>query len=416
MSCFCDWIKRLCPDGVKFQPIGIICDTITDYTAAGSFADIAKNVHYLSTQSYAQLVRTTDLKTKFSGKTPVYVDEHAFHYLWRVNLDRPSLILPNIGNCGEVYYCQPQDFPSANNVLGPNAILLRSSTANLKYLFHLFQTPYFQNKLSAITSTVGQGKFNKTSLKKITIPVPPLEVQCEIVRILDAYTKRTADLIAGLSAELEAREKQRNYYFAKLIGEPSYERELLSNVAFFQYGYTDKAKSSGDARFIRITDILPDGHLNPMDAKYVDLDDSSKDYLLKYGDLLMARTGATFGKTLFFEGDEPSVFASFLIKIVLNNSVLLNKYYWYFSKSPLFWEQANKLVTSGGQPQFNANALKQVLIPIPPLEVQKEIVRLLDSIDGRVSGLLDELTREIEVRKKQYDYYRNLLLAFEEAK
>ena len=145
MSCFCDWIKRLCPDGVKFQPIGIICDTITDYTAAGSFADIAKNVHYLSTQSYAQLVRTTDLKAKFSGKTPVYVDEHAFRYLWRVNLDRPSLILPNIGNCGEVYYCQPQDFPSANNVLGPNAILLRSSTANLKYLFHQLQ---FSLKLS----------------------------------------------------------------------------------------------------------------------------------------------------------------------------------------------------------------------------------------------------------------------------
>ena len=70
-----------------------------------------------------------------------------------------------------------------------------------------------------------------------------------------------------------------------------------------------------------------------IDYTELDLTEESKKYLLKKGDLLLARTGATYGKTLFFDSDEPAVYASFLIRIVLDNAVIRNRYYWYFSKS-----------------------------------------------------------------------------------
>ena len=96
------------------------------------------------------------------------------------------------------------------------------------------------------------------------------------------------------------------------------EYKMLGEIAEFTYGYTAKAQDKGDARFIRITDIGNNGFLNHEDAKYITLSDESKKYLLEKGDLLVARTGATYGKTLIITSSEKSVYASFLIKITLN--------------------------------------------------------------------------------------------------
>jgi len=172
----------------------------------------------------------------------------------------------------------------------------------------------------------------------------------------------------------------------------------LGEIAKFIYGYTDKAKDTGDARFIRITDIGDNGRLNQDDAKYVGLTDSSKKYLLKKGDLLMARTGATYGKTLSVPDDSPAVYASFLIKIVLDNSKMLNRFYWHFAQTPLYWMQAEKLVSAGGQPQFNANAISRVLVPVPSLQEQSRIVAVLDRFDTLCNDLTSGLPAEIEAR------------------
>lgn len=146
-------------------------DNITDYVAAGSFADIRKNVTYLKNPDYAQLIRTADLKSEFKNGDFVYVDKHAFEYLWRVNLDEPCIILPNIGNIGEVYYVNPKELPYGNNALAPNAILLKSND-NIKFKYYLFESQYFKNQLDIINEAGGRGKFNKTNLKKIKIKVP----------------------------------------------------------------------------------------------------------------------------------------------------------------------------------------------------------------------------------------------------
>ena len=193
-----------------------------------------------------------------------------------------------------------------------------------------------------------------------------------------------------------------------------YATVALGEISEFSYGFTDKAKDNGEARFIRITDIDEKGHLNATGAKYVNLSSENSKYLLHKGDLLMARTGATYGKTLYVPDDKPAVYASFLIKITPNPRILTNRYYWHFAQSSLYWNQANKLVSTGGQPQFNSNALKQVVITIPSLKQQEEIVELLDRFDRICNDLSSGLPAEIEARQKQYEYYRNKLLTFKE--
>ena len=206
---------------------------------------------------------------------------------------------------------------------------------------------------------------------------------------------------------------QYGYYRDKLLSyNNAVEYYSLNTLAKFTYGYTDKAKDSGDVRFIRITDINDDGCLCKEGAKYIDITEDNKKYLLKKGDLLLARTGATYGRTLYVPDDSPAIYASFLIKIALDNSKILNRYYWHFSKSRLYWQQAEKLVSVGGQQQFNTNAVGRVIVPLPPLEIQERIVKVLDNFDAICSDLGIGLPAEIEARQRQYEYYRDKLLQF----
>lgn len=166
-----DWEQRKLGDTIP---------VVTDYVAAGSFADIAANVDYKSEPDYAQLVRTVDLKHDFENNDSIYVDKKAFDYLYRVNLDEESIVLPNIGaNIGEVYYIEPSALPYERNVLGPNAIYLKPCK-NTKFIYSLFQTVDFQKKLMISIASSGQPKFNKTELKEITITLPNNDEQKKI--------------------------------------------------------------------------------------------------------------------------------------------------------------------------------------------------------------------------------------------
>jgi type I restriction enzyme S subunit len=177
---------------------GDALETITDFVAAGSFADLAENVEYKNTPDFAQLIRTTDLKQKFNNNDCVYVDNNAFNFLWRVNLDKESIILPNIGNCGEVYYINPSKLPYKNNVLGPNAILVRSQTFENRFLSFCFESDRFQNQLSLIVSPTGQTKFNKTELKTLDLFLPNYHEQIKIGQLfekIDALIELNQDKI-----------------------------------------------------------------------------------------------------------------------------------------------------------------------------------------------------------------------------
>lgn len=300
------------------------------------------------------------------------------------------------------------------------------SKALLRYIFH------WMNTLQS-DSFDGDHKrqwISNYANKKIPIPCPDnpeksLKIQKEIVRVLDTFTELKTELTAELKTELMARKKQYSYYREQLLcfNESEVEWKTLGEVGKFTYGYATKAKDIGNARFVRISDIDINGKLKAEGKKYVDVSDENSKYILAKNDLLMARTGATYGKTMIFEEDYSAIYAGFLIKLRLDNSLINPKYYWHFAQSNLFWDQAKKLMSGGGQPQFNANVLKLVKLPIPypndpqkSLEVQNELINTLNKFDTLTTSISEGLLKEIELRKKQYEYYRNKLLTFPKEK
>ena len=162
-------------------------------------------------------------------------------------------------------------------------------------------------------------------------------------------------------------------------------RVKLKEIANFEYGFTATALEKGEYRLIRITDIDEYGEITNDSIKYVDLNKEESRFILKVNDILVSRTGATYGKTTIFERKEKAVFASYLIKIIFDQAVMLPKYYWYFSQSSYYWEQAKKLVSGTGQPQFNANVLKEINVFVPSLEKQAQLIEDLE-IERKLFG------------------------------
>lgn len=242
------------------------------------------------------------------------------------------------------------------------AVLRAKEKLEPRYLWHILMS---QNAVDQMIGMMGKGAYpsiNQKDVSSIKIPLPPLSVQQEIVEELDGYQK-----IIDLASEM-TQVKGIN-----ITIDPSWETKQLDDLCDIEYGLTASAKDTGDARFIRITDINEYGHLDPNDPKFVDLDDESKKYLLSKGDVVVARTGATFGKSLIYSSDEPAIFASYLIRLNFDEKQILPEYYWCFAQTQNYWKQAESLVTGGGQPQFNANVQKKIQVPLPSLEKQKEV-------------------------------------------
>lgn len=157
-----------------------------------------------------------------------------------------------------------------------------------------------------------------------------------------------------------------------------WETKSLGEIADVEYGFTDKSTDKGYYRYIRITDIDDNGELISTDKKYIKHTKEAEQYLINDCDLLMARTGATFAKVLLCNNSEPSVFASYLIRIKFKETIE-NKLYWYYSKTREYWEQANSLMTGAAQPQFNGAALKKVVFTYPKsISEQQRVVAILD--------------------------------------
>lgn len=394
MSKLEELIEQYCPDGVEYYKIKDVYKRIkgTPITA-GKMKEIA----------------TPDGSVRIfaGGKTVIDANEKDIP---NANITRvPAVLIQSRGVIDAVYYDKP--FTFKNEMWAYTTFNQKS----VKYLYYILKS----NIQTFRDAASGMGALPQISLgvtEEFEIPVPPLPVQEEIVRILDAFT----ELQAELQAELQKRKQQYSYYLDNLlnfnnINRGGYQAEVrwmkMSEVASFTYGYTSKAQDLGNVRYIRITDITDKGQLNPKNGKYVSLTEEVRPYLLKKGDLIMARTGATYGKTLYYNEDYPSAYASFLIKITLNQLVD-SKYYWHFTRSSIYWEQANRLVGGGAQPQFNTGAISQVIIPLPSLEEQNRIVFILDRFDRLTNDLTSGLPAEIEKRRQQYEFYRDKLLTF----
>lgn len=225
--------------------------------------------------------------------------------------------------------------------------------------------------------------------EKEEIKVPSLKEQKAIVKILDQTFKSISKSKENAEKNLKNAKELFESYLEEIFSNPKedWEEKRLGEIANVEYGFTGKAKSTGDFRYVRITDIDNDGLLIENNKLYLKKSKEAKKFILNNEDLVMARTGATYAKVLFYQDTEPSVFASYLIRIKFNKNIL-NKLYWYFSKSRNYWNQANSLSSGSAQPHFNGHALKEVVFNFPKeINQQKIIVQKLDALSKEIKEL-----------------------------
>ena len=397
-------LKDLCPNGVAYKAIGAVCETITDYTAAGSFADIAKNVKYISDGlGFAQLIRTTDLKSGFANPDKfIYVNEHAFNYLWRVKLNSEGLVLPNVGNCGEVYYVTPEKLPYPNNVLGPNAIWVKSNSALNKYLYYVFQGNEFQQKLAKIVSPTGQTKFNKTNFKDLTIPIPPKEIQAEIVMQLDYFE----DYIVALEEEHGLRRKQYEFCASELF-ERAMEQgavQPIRDICSIEKGKTPIQKAiPGKYPMVVTTSERKTSDSFQFDTKAVCIP------------LVSSRGHGVASLNHVYYQEGKFALGNILCALVPKDTRILDAKYLYY-----YFEHTKDyilvpLMKGGANVSLRTDDIAKVKIPVPSMTIQKDIVEKLTVFDEFCNNSEGGIEEEINLRKIQYQYYRDRILAFKEA-
>lgn len=276
---------------------------------------------------------------------------------------------------------------------------------------YLFRSHFMRLEISKTASGVTRFNISKQRFKKILVPIPSIEIQKEIVCILDTFTE--------LTAELTARKKQYNYYREEFF---NFDKNTVKWMPLGEIGEFQRGK-----RFVR-TDITSDGvpciHYGEMYTHYGTWANESKSFLseelvdnrklrvAEKGDVVIVAAGETvedIGKGTAWLSDKGVVIhdACFSYRSQLNP-----KYIAYFTRTKHFHDQIKKHISSGKISAINANGLSKAIIPIPTPEEQERIVSILDKFDTLTASISEGLPKEIELRKKQYEYYRDMLLTF----
>jgi len=170
------------PQGWQWTSLGQYSEKVTDQVASGSFASLRANVVSFKEPDYAIMVKTADFSNNFT-KNLTYTDKHGYEFLENSNLFGGELILSNIGSIGKVFIVPDL---KRKMTLAPNSVMIRLTNDEYRdYLYYFLQSPTGYKELKAISTGVAMLKFNKTDLKTIYLPVPPLAEQKRIVETIE---------------------------------------------------------------------------------------------------------------------------------------------------------------------------------------------------------------------------------------
>lgn len=295
-----------------------------------------------------------------------------------------------------------------------------------RYVYHFLKEN--QIKLTGKQHGAGIPALKKSEILNIPIPIPcpdnpqkSLKIQKEIVRILDTFTELTEGLTTELTTELTARKKQYSYYRENLL---TFNESEVKHLPMDDESVGEFIRGK---RFVK-TDMISDGvpciHYGEMYTHYDTWADKTKSFVSKElverknlrraekGDVIIVAAGETIediglGTAWLGEDDVVIHDACFYYKSDLNP-----KYVAYFTRTRQFHDQIKKHIRTGKISAINAKGLGKAIIPIPSPEEQERIVNILDNFDMLTISLSENLPKEIDLRKKQYEYYRNKLLAF----
>lgn len=429
MSNLEELIEKLCPDGVEYKELKNIIKSLNTGLNPRKFFKLntedAKNY-------YVTIREIRGNKIVFSDSTDRINDDALKLCNNRSNLEVGDILFSGTGTIGMTALIDEEPI-NWNIKEGVYAIKPCSDIIDSKFLMYMLQSN--EIKKECLKRIFG-GTVKSISMKdlmSIKLPVPPLEVQREIVRLLDNFTFLTAEL----AAELAARQKQYEYYRdllltfklneSTILNERTNELELSGAIRWMKLGdlsititkgTTPKTYSKSGICFIR-TEAIESDLINFDKVKYIDDDvhnGSLRRSILQANDILFTIAGATIGKCVVVPASALPANTNQALAIIRLKENYEHKYIFYLLKSKYMKDYIQKSIKGSAQPNLNLQQLNDFVIPVPPLEIQKRIVDILDRFDALCNDISNGLPAEIEARQKQYEYYRDKLLTFKELK
>lgn len=398
MSRLEELIARFCPNGVEYKKLDEIGTFIRgsglqkkDFTASGVGC-----VHYGQIYTFYNNV---------AYETKSFVSEKLAKTLKKVSYGDLIFAITS-ENIEDV--CKCMSWLGKDDIVTGGHSDIFKHNENAKYLVYCMQTEAFCAQKRKITTGTKVIEVSPAKLSTVKIPVPLLPVQEEIVRILDNF----AELTAELTAELNRRKQQYQYYRDKLLvhNVQQHKKMTLGNigrVSMCKRIMKAETSSEGEIPFYKIGTFgkSPDSYISRQ--KY---EEYKQLYSFpKKGDILISAAG-TIGRSVIYNGKDAYYQDSNIVWINNDESKVLNKYLYYF-----YQLQPWSVSTGGTIARLYNDNINKTAIPVPPLEEQERIVAILDRFDALCNDLTSGLPAEIEARKKQYEYYRDKLLTFKEA-
>ena len=419
MSNLEELIERLCPDGVEYKTIRDICKKI----ASGGTPTASKSEYY---NGYIPWLRTQEVDWKDILDTEIKITELGYNNSSTKWIPKNCVIVAMYGATAAKVAINK--IPLTTNQACCN-LEIDERIAEYKYVYYWLCKEYINLK------SLGQGSqhnINANIIKNYKLPVPPLEVQREIVRILDNFTFLTTEL----AAELAARQKQYEYYRdllltfkpneSTILNERTNELELSGAIRWMKLGelcdyvdYRGKTPKKVDQGIFLVTaKNVRMGFIDYEKSKeYISKDDYlevMRRGLPKIGDLLIT-TEAPCGNVALVDREDIAL-AQRIIKYRPKRENVNRNFLKHYLLSKEFQDVLQKNATGGIVKGIKGSKLHELNVPVPPLEVQQRIVGILDRFDTLCNDISSGLPAEIEMRQKQYEYYRDKLLTFKELK
>ena len=387
MSKLDEMIRELCPDGAEYVKLNSVCDIYDGTHSTPNYTE--SGVKFASVENIGNLYATRK-----------YISEKDFEK-YKIKPRIGDVMMTRIGSVG---VCTVVDRNEALAFYVSLALLRpQLDKVHSRFLKYAIESIHGRKELRKRTLINAVPiKINKDDIGKVTIPLPPIEIQSEIVHTLDNYTENVVKLQNQLTAELTARKTQYAYYRDKLL----------------QYKMPTKEYEVGEICEVSAGGDVPKEHFSKEKSEQYKVPVISNGCGINafYGYTDAARvdkpavTVAARGTIGYAEyRDYPYFPIIRLITLIPRDDKQLNAKYLYYSL-----EGRHYKVPTSGIPQLTVPVIKKEKVSIPPLDVQTRIVNVLDNFEKICSDLNIGLPAEIEARQKQYEYYRDKLLTFAE--